>query len=166
VTDDNAFLYALVDNRNRIQSALHKLYRLLNEKSPLASSPRGQLLVGIGFSLWRAVFLAKSTRDWEAAGEKAEKFLRHVIETNAVSFETERSHSDWCFGYYLGSAQYRIWQMNDLLKTAGESGLDSFAQKIRDEDAASGPNMKAWESAFEAFDRAIDLERTIPPRDK
>jgi hypothetical protein len=135
VTDDNAFLSDLVNNRNRIQSALHKLYRLLKEKS-LLSSPRGQLLVGIGFCLWRAVFLAKSTRDWEAAGEKAEKFLRHVIETNAVSFETERSHLDWCFGFYLGGAQYRIWHMNDLLKRAGQGGLDSFAQKIRDEDAA------------------------------
>jgi hypothetical protein len=66
--DKTAFLKSLVCNRNKIQSALLKVYEHFKNTELDPDSKEAQLLVGIGFSLWRAVFLANSTRNWETAG--------------------------------------------------------------------------------------------------
>jgi len=156
--DEYEFINSLVKNRNNIQDALFRVYELFNNGKLDRASKTGQLLVGIGFCLWRAVFLAKSTRDFNTAGSDAMEFLKHLMRTNAVSFSTEDKYSEWTFGFYLGGAQYRIYHLDELLRTTvGQRGLAELAKKIKDDDLVDGRHMASWEIALQAFEQAILL---------
>jgi len=47
-------------------------------------------LVSIGFSLWRAAFLADKSGDLKETNEHATYFLGEMLETNAIAFTQDR----------------------------------------------------------------------------
>ena len=53
------------------------------------------LLVGVGFSLWRAVFLTDVTRDPKLILQHSLQFTRYVLRDNAINFAQDRETSDW-----------------------------------------------------------------------
>lgn len=54
------------------------------------------LLVGSGFSLWRAAFLSHIDREWPSLFDKAQFLLEELLTTNAAPFGVEHKAKDWC----------------------------------------------------------------------
>lgn len=99
----------LVRSRSEIQALCLSLYEV--REGDHLEPPQShvyQLLVGAAFSLWRAVFLSDEGREEPAIQKSAREFLKEVIETNAVSFGTDRAQKTWVFGYYLNNAFFRL----------------------------------------------------------
>ena len=77
-----------------------------------------QSLVAVGFSLWRAVFLADKNFDIGASLADAEVFLGKVLVDNAITYPQDRNARDWTFNYYIGNAKMRLedlereWKQN------------------------------------------------------
>jgi hypothetical protein len=75
----------LIEQRYRNQKASANLFKLIekeDERSPHAES--AQTLIAVGFSLWRAAFLAdkKNLKSYTYASAKA--FLQEILEHNAA----------------------------------------------------------------------------------
>lgn len=108
----------LVASRNEIQSLLLELYNQRPEVDPRNGGFNEQrlkqwnLLVGVAFSLWRAVFLVVDAddegRDPTKVGTNAQTFLLKVIKANSITFGDDVSTHGWSSGYYLNNARYRI----------------------------------------------------------
>lgn len=139
----------LVPARNDIQSFLLELHRR-RERSGLSPERSGQwqLLVGVAFSLWRAVFLlVDAPRARETAEEEAARFLRGVIETNAVTFSDDRSRRVWTSGYYVNNARLRMHELASRLQRAGpREGTSSSDEDLR----------QTWSELLGAAQAALD----------
>ncbi len=114
---DEEFISFLVTHRAQIQEAIRKLYFLSHRDEQLTGGTtervvRG-LLVGASFSLWRAVFTASQPLDQPTNIDQSLKFLKNLIETNAVAFQAEQN--SWAFGYYINNARFRLRAAYDLL---------------------------------------------------
>ena len=121
----------LVESRNKIQSAMMKLYKCDNDDS------QWQLLVGAAFSLWRAVFLTHSDemRSGEITAQDGRDFLKTVIERNSIQFGDDYGMRRWSGGYYVNNARFRL--------------------KL-DGSAFGRPLKELWEEAFETLEAKID----------
>lgn len=111
----------LVLNRSRNQKSTLDLYKLMDrEKDQLGKSRRDRAfahcLLGICFSLWRAVFLANIKQSKGALLTDAKKFLKELIETNNISFQTDLRSNDWSFRYYTQNARDRLKYLNGSFK--------------------------------------------------
>jgi hypothetical protein len=98
----------LVKNRSNCQDFLMDLHRTVqaDEKISLEQAVPGALL-GIGFSLWRAVFLVVTSvqGEMDAAGKK---FLSTLIADNMIAYQQDQNSSAWTAGYYVNSALLRL----------------------------------------------------------
>jgi hypothetical protein len=65
-------------------------------------------LIAAGFSLWRAVFLSESDRDFIAIHKGQEKFLESVLTNNAITFADDKTNRAWTVSYYLENAKHRL----------------------------------------------------------
>ena len=68
-----------------------------------------QGLVGVSFSLWRAVFLSDLS-DEKSYMDDAEEFLGKLILDNAINYPQDRATREWTFAYYVNNAKYRLQQ--------------------------------------------------------
>jgi hypothetical protein len=114
---DPAHLEWLVTRRSEIQADLLDIYKLTvscrDEFSKnLAALGFSHLMVGAGFSLWRAVFLGNVTLSQDIVAGKAEEFLLTLIEDNAIGYPQDRRMQEWTFGYYVNNAAFRIGEMS------------------------------------------------------
>jgi hypothetical protein len=108
----------------------------------------GQMM-GIAFSLWRAVFLMdpQKATHWD----QAEYFLETLIRENAVSFQTDRKARGWAANYYLNNARRRICflvertprlkSLKPLCKVYEERNMDMFQLKPQE----------VWTSSYAAL---------------
>ena len=65
-------------------------------------------LVGIGFSLWRAAFLADKSGDLKETNDHAMYFLGEMLETNAIAFTQDKKARGFTFNYYLANVRFRL----------------------------------------------------------
>jgi hypothetical protein len=114
----------LVPARNNIQRQLLRLQGLvgpptkdgveLPKLSHRSSMPYiYDLAVGVGFSLWRAVFQAAHTTDRHNHAERSRIFVNEIIRNNAAIYSTELN--SWSLSYYLGNARFRLLELHKCL---------------------------------------------------
>ena len=102
----------LTKNRIYIQIIMLNLHLKMEKYSDIA--PLGdpsrvlQLMVGISFSLWRAVFLVSSDRNDLDCLNEAHYYLKMIIETNAIGFVQDKKLQQWSSGYYMNNANTRM----------------------------------------------------------
>lgn len=97
--------------RARVSSLLLHLYSQIHRRKDEPPRPQDTLtllLVGAGFSLWRAAFLAQADRSPELMVSEAIRFLGILIRDNAIAFAQDRDNSAWSAGYYLNNAYFRL----------------------------------------------------------
>src|SRR5262245_51262609 len=93
-----------LDQRVEIQRTLLDLYDFVraNTSEKLRSTPSGEYdfvkpilldhLIAAGFSLWRAIFLSESDRDFVAIHKSQEKFLESVLTNNAITYTDDKNN--------------------------------------------------------------------------
>lgn len=165
----------LVPARNNIQRELLRLQKLLREPTKVGEkipqfSPRTSipmyldLLLGIGFSLWRAVFQAAQSTDRNEKIERARIFLNEIIRNNAAMYSTELN--SWSFGYYILNARLRLVELQSCFvenertaefhKAMAELG-DSVLAHVWDAP-------RGWSRCFHAMRACLDfMEEELPP---
>jgi hypothetical protein len=153
-------------SRDRIQRQLLRLQNLIglpavNEKAIPTLSHRDSmpylenLLVGVGFSLWRSVFQASQAVDRHKHGERARVFLNEIIKNNAAVYSTELNA--WSLGYYLGNAQFRLLELHNFLPPSDETAeLDDLVKAFQPvvNQVAKAPAQ--WVNCFHAFRLVLD----------
>jgi hypothetical protein len=117
---DLSHLAWALDQRVEIQRTLLELYRFVraNASEALRSTPSGEYdfvkpmlldhLIAAGFSLWRAVFLSESDRDFVSIHKSQEKFLESVLTNNAITYTDDKTNRAWTVSYYLENAKHRL----------------------------------------------------------
>ena len=145
----------LVDSRSRIHRLLLHIY---SAKKGATTSDQSQvlqfqMLVAIGFALWRAAFLADGDRSPLTIDEKATNFLETLIRDNAIGYAQDRTNKEWTIGYYLNDAYFRLAYFHEKLHTLKETHaqrvvafLDAQSTKTDVEPNADA----AWDNAYEA----------------
>lgn len=137
---------------------------------PTAQAAQLQLLIGAGFSLWRAAFLGEGEVPESTMRERANSFLRVVVEDNAVPFSSDQANKEWTFGYYLNNAYFRLQLAYRRLAEIGMTGtpqltaaVDGFLERQTqaghhdlDPQAAWLDAHKAARDIFEAVTKASD----------
>jgi hypothetical protein len=106
-----AHLKWLVVNRSQNQATSLALFNVLESHSDHVKNPAtdvAQALVGVTFSLWRAVFLTDRQDTLDGTITDARAFLGRLIIDNAINYPQDRSLRDWSFTYYLSNARYRL----------------------------------------------------------
>jgi hypothetical protein len=150
----------LVPARNNIQRELLRLQKLIGQPKP--AQPTDQelqryrklgWLLGVSFSLWRAVFQAsKELNKEDKTLEAGRTFLNDIIRDNAAVYRTELNA--WSLGYYLNNARFRLvatWDespelhSNSHLKTT----ISIMSRGIGAPDRSGGPD--EWTECFEAL---------------
>ena len=149
----------LVDRRSKIQALLVRIYSTIGDDLPVTSMGASVkfLLVGVGYSLWRAVFLAESTRDWKTVNEHAKDFLRKLIKDNAIGYPQESATKAWTVGYYLNSAYHRLNRAYHIL--ALDAALRKNVQDFIESQSADGFQpalMEHWDMAYGAATELLE----------
>ena len=97
----------LVDRRSEVQETLLALYKYVG-KPPTGHPAVTDYLIYAAFSLWRAVFLAGSDRDWDSVFKGQKEFLAKLVEDNSISYSDDKNLSAWTVGYYLNVAKFCV----------------------------------------------------------
>jgi hypothetical protein len=130
ITDD--FIRFLVPKRSEVQDALKTLY-FLSDKAIDAGLMSTELevhglMVGVGFSLWRAVFTAHKPLTRKENLSSSKDFLANLIATNAVAFPAEQV--SWAYGYYINNARLRLKQIVELLPEENKVSLHAAIKSV------------------------------------
>jgi len=147
----------LIDGRATNQRSTVALYEIIDRhRDDLVLNPEflevAQDLLGIAFSLWRAVFLSDTTGDYEDQIADAEKFLVSLIADNTVLYVTDKNARNWSFRYYLDNAVYRLRELAaSRLALVDGADLARVAESEKDE----------WLHAQESLTKAIARFETI-----
>jgi hypothetical protein len=160
----------LLRARSEIQSELHLLWvfgrdqrNALLAAADDATRTTFTLLIGAGFSLWRAAFLSDISRSWPEIIDKGNDLLKTVLITNAVPFSTDRAVRDWMMGYYLNNARFRLATARDRLAVPAETQVWKDFGTIHPrgiEDVNISPT-RIWDILLPAF---CDLRSTLKNR--
>src|ERR1035438_547421 len=100
----------LVESRRQNQQVCARLYELMTAecwKTPKLGY-EAKTLVSIGFSLWRAAFLADKSGQLRETNEHATYFLGEMLETNAIAFTQDKKARGFTFNYYLANVRFRL----------------------------------------------------------
>jgi hypothetical protein len=146
-----------IPRRAKSQELLLALYRYLDRNRDLDQNPEVRavfgLLVGAGFSLWRAVFLAQPVRDWGGSPsilEGAAELLEKLLENNAIAYGDEKRIEEWSVGYYLNNAYFRIESaIQRLSRHADAPALATFLEQKRKGITADSPQA-IWDTGYDA----------------
>jgi hypothetical protein len=126
-----------------------QLYELIKDRTDnlpaLGLSREVQELVGVSFSLWRAVFLADRAED-ETRSEHAATFLAKMLTDNAIAFTQDRENREWTFNYYLDNAFFRLEQLGK--DWTGTTALEPPATEVR-------TRRRRWNFLHNAFKKAV-----------
>lgn len=158
-------LFLVVRDRSRIQDIALELLALLKGRGDQsgvreAGSDPYALLVGVTFSLWRAIFLADiEIPNRDDVLVRAESFLEKVIRDNAIGYVDDWNNRQWSFTYYLNNARYRLKEFA-LLVPEFAARLDG----LRSLGAVSQPLVEpepfhSWNAHCEALREAISALR-------
>jgi hypothetical protein len=166
--DGVSFNEWLVPARNNIQRQLLRLQGLVGpptkvgEELPKASLRDSMpflldLMVGVSFSLWRAVFQAGQAADRHNHAERSRIFVNEIIRNNAAVYSTELN--SWSLSYYLGNARFRLLELHKFLARNEETAeLDKLMASLG--DSARTHVMDApgdWVRCFHALRLIVDI---------
>jgi len=150
-----------IEARHQIQHALHDLYRCSDCLPPLHSKipyhDVFHLLVGSGFALWRAAFLADfKDRDPKKAVPVARHFLEAILTSNIVTFGDEKKAEDWSGGYYINNAALRLEWLARLCPKATTSREFRHFLGNWPEMFSWSSTVRSWAVLFLAYRTALD----------
>lgn len=148
----------LVESRSKIQAHLLELLilirrddqrRWLTQRAVYANI--FGLLVGSGYSLWRAVFLMDRKKPLIPTLEEARDFLELLVRDNAIAYVQESKTGAWTSKYYLNSAVYRMRRVAMKLEEANVQVPSQLRATLNlnvdfDEEGMSN----AWEVCYAA----------------
>jgi hypothetical protein len=121
-----------LEARARSQRLLMALYDLARSGGASATSSRGEilsLLLGVAFSLWRAVSLADTpNRRWPDALESSQSFLDAMASTKTIGLGLEYQLQEWASGYYLNNAKLRFEEIRRRQMENGEASREDSAR--------------------------------------
>ena len=129
----------LVKQRSEIQNHLLlvlKSFEVLDEEH----STHLQLVLGVGFSLWRSVFLANVGSGADKIAPHARDFLKKLIKDNTITYPFESETHAWTFGYYLNNALFRIDFLHRRLNIETEAAKQISSYVSNHAVEASGRN--------------------------
>jgi hypothetical protein len=146
-----------IPRRAKSQELLLRLYQYLERNPDLEQNRERRgvfgLLVGTGFSLWRAVFLAQPVREWGGNAsilEGARQLLEKLLENNAFAYGDEKRIEEWSVGYYLNNAYYRTEAAIQRLGTSVDSPpIAAFLEQKAKGITADSPQT-IWDTGYEA----------------
>jgi hypothetical protein len=121
-----------IDRRAEILHTLLALYKIATAKNPMHHPILLDHLIAGAFSLWRAVFLAETNRDWASRTKGQADFLKKVVGDNSISYADDKSTRAWTVGHYLENAKVRLIAAYPL------SSANRDGRKIRDSLWAQG----------------------------
>ena len=143
----------VVKHRSKVQELLFEIYkRSIRSGNGKKEAAILQLLVGIAYSLWRAVFLADTLREPKDVSKNAKAFLRLLIKDNAIAYSQESNNRQWTVGYYLNNAYFRLQIAHAKLKqkTALGNAVNEFIHKQESHNEPAHALQQQWETAYEA----------------
>jgi hypothetical protein len=151
---EKSFEEWLVPSRSQVQEALLRLLLLVRTKhEQLKGSQYRQviasLLAGIGFSLWRAVFLADNKNDLLYS---IDKFLETVIRDNAIGYRDDKNI--WSFGYYVGNARSGLLEAIKIMPPAYRNDLKDIGGKLEGPEFFRLEGKRQWGVLIESFVKA------------
>jgi hypothetical protein len=157
---DLPYLRWLVLHRSNIQNLLLELHLFLQEQRRALDADADLrsifgLLVGSAFSLWRAVFLADSSRDWKNILDDADRFLDTLIRDNTILFRDDKNA--WSIGYYLNNGRYRLYR---ILEKMPDEQLRNLIDQIKSTGVDEVSARNAWQLSYEAARLAFDLVKS------
>ena len=110
-------------------------------------------LLGAGFSLWRAVFLADVSLAPDKNMQDAEAFLDRVLLDHTIVYRDDKN--SWSFGYYINNARFRLKQAAKELKDSER--MDKLDGELRIlKDGLKGADMGARE-AYENVHKVMHI---------
>ena len=164
---DLAHLEWAIDQRAKIQHTLLALYDFVRsnqpEQLPLEKRTLLDNLIAAAFSLWRAVFLAETNREWENIHKGQEDFLASVITNNAITYSDDKRNRAWTVGYYLENAKRSIAfsEPHCRLYEMSDEKLSLVSSSVRLKGFNEGTTRYEWESVHWAL-RIIFVEILNP----
>jgi hypothetical protein len=178
MAEGNKDLTWLVQQRCKIQDLLLALYQfdqfLAQEQRERYHDVFG-LLVGIAFSLWRAVFLSVPTRTMEQVTGHATRLLLILIETNAIGFPQDQRTEQWMAGYYTNNAEFRLhalaiddiaWGVLAPVASVEDRQFFERHHSGQQDHYAETSILETWVSAFEGAERCFALLRNRKAHDE
>jgi hypothetical protein len=165
-TLDVPFILWSIDARNAIQVAILNLQKCGPAQGISAGTnpTRFSELTGVGFSLWRAAFLASMATSPQTSGQSGKKgdskvehahdLLCTVLASNAVLFGDDRRTRYWMCEYYIDNAAYRVSRL--IGQISGES-LPPHVHRFHNFWSGSQvdpdyvASARAWMVIFETF---------------
>jgi len=157
----------LVRERSQNQQLLLDLTEFGRKARPdlMASEtvrPAFHYLVGAGFSLWRAVFLAEQVTDTARLVDDSQQFLETLVADNAIGYQHDKNLRAWSAGYYLNNAFFRIDRVIVLL-VGGRRNQPKAFRRFSSYDRykiVSGDRHVAWRLAHDAACQALKMLQT------
>ena len=140
----------VIESRAENQRVSLRLLRLMKEFPHAGASWEAQNLVAVGFSLWRAAFLADRTAKSEVQSAHAEAFLEKMIVDNAITYSQDRNSREWAFMYYIENARYRLERFED------NSRVKYFFKQDLVPSKELRNSRTRWDILQQAFSRAVD----------
>jgi hypothetical protein len=121
------------------------------------------LLLGSAFSLWRAAFLVKGTRQRSDLNEHALEFLDKLLWDNAINYPQDRDTHAWTGGYYVNSAALRLREAGTLLQMTGSAefqALGKFISQQWDQPKTTLPDVgEGWDICHAAGKGCLTMLR-------
>ena len=154
----------LIKARVLNQEVLLRLYRFAKAPDKPQSDEISRsvfaLLVGAGFSLWRAAFLGDATREPSKITEDAIKLLERLVRDNAVNYPQDRETREWMAGYYIKNAIWRLLMAWQFLEKEGRQ--EPVSAGIAHTEGFRGPwfGNRATNGTVESFTRSTDRAPT------
>jgi len=131
------------------QKTCLKLLRLFDKYSSLWKTKdraaAAQDLVSVGFSLWRAAFLAEKTGLRSEVFSHGRQFLEKMIEDNAIAYVQDKSSREWTFNYYTRNARSSLQR----LAFKWPDAVSPYVNKART------PTQR-WDYCQQLFDEAVE----------
>lgn len=145
----------LIQSRMRNQNACLRLFNIF-EKCPIEAKGKdfrahSQTLVSVGFSLWRAAFLADKTGQRDEVFADARAFLAQLLTNNAINYPQDRAAREWTFNYYMTTA-------NDALLKLSTRWNKITLVLSKHERVTKGTtnSRRRWNRHQNAFEAALD----------
>ncbi len=137
-----------IESRARNQRSSLRLLRLFRTYEHFWKtqdlSKATQDLIGVAFSLWRAAFLADKVAKREAVFSHGIDFLEKIIDSNSISFATDKASNEWTFNYYAKSARMSLTLLAD--------NWEGFPRY----DAVRKSPMERWDHSQDLFEQILD----------
>jgi hypothetical protein len=109
--------------------ALYDLARFGGVPAESARAEVLSLLLGVAFSLWRAVSLGDTpNRRWPDALENSQAFLDAMASTKTIGLGLEYQLRGWATGYYLNNAKLRFEEILRRQMQSGEAHHEDSAR--------------------------------------